>query len=87
MKVKSLGTNRTEIATENMRVLVSYETPVAAWIAGQGYVKTDKKWSRTTSKHITQWIGPSANYIEAFGFKAIPTKPQTFFDELLEVKL
>jgi hypothetical protein len=73
MKVTSLGANRTEIETDNKRILISYQTPVAAWIAGQGYMKTSKKWSRTTSKHITQWIDGPAQEQE-----------QTFFDTLLE---
>ena len=35
MKLKQLGANRTEIELDEMRILISYETPVAAWIAGQ----------------------------------------------------
>lgn len=38
------------------RVLISYSTPVACYILGQGYFKTDKKWSVTTSKHINKWV-------------------------------
>lgn len=36
-------------------VLVSYTTPVAVYIPGEGFLETDQKFSRTTSKHITQW--------------------------------
>lgn len=36
-------------------VLVSYATPVAAYIPALGYMETDQKFSVTTSKQITQW--------------------------------
>lgn len=32
-------------------VCLSYGVPVAAFIPGRGMVKTDRKWSVTTSKH------------------------------------
>lgn len=38
-------------------VLFSYSTPVAAFIPGRGYVKTDQFYSVTTSKHINRWVG------------------------------
>ena len=36
-------------------VLVSYATPVACYIPGLGFMETDRKWSVTTSKQISQW--------------------------------
>ena len=57
LKVESLGPNKTLLTLEGKQVFVSYSTPVAAWIQGRGYIKTSTKWSRTTSKHITQWLG------------------------------
>jgi len=36
-------------------VLVSYATSVAAYVPGLGWMETNQKYSRTTSKHITQW--------------------------------
>ena len=80
MKLKPLGPNTNVIELDNMRILVSYETPVAAWIAGQGFVKTEKKWSATTSKHVTQWLNTEP------GDGSAQFKPQTFFDELFEGK-
>lgn len=57
MKVKPLGANKTELhLPSGAVVLFSYETPVAAQLAEGGFVKTSTKWSRTTSKHITQWL-------------------------------
>lgn len=54
----------------------SYRTAVAAHIPGEGYVKTDKSWSRTTSKHIGQFIRRNG------GSGAVSIKPQSFFDNL-----
>ena len=48
--------NVVEITYENgAQILKSYYTPVAAYIPGLGFMETDVKWSRTTSKHISQW--------------------------------
>jgi hypothetical protein len=56
MTVRSVGSNRTEIEFPNgTQVLVSYQTPVAAFVPGEGYLKTDKRFGPTTSKHINQW--------------------------------
>ena len=38
------------------RVFFSYETPVAAWIAGKGFIMTDQKFSVTTTQHINRWL-------------------------------
>lgn len=57
MKVKNIGSNKTELWLDNGAVIFfSYETPVAAQKAEGGFIKTDKKFSVTTSKHITQWL-------------------------------
>lgn len=54
---KSLGANQTEINLgSGVTVFVSYQTPVAAFVSGRGYLRTTGN-TRTTSKHITQWIG------------------------------
>lgn len=73
MKIVNIATNQAEVILQNARILVSYETPVAAVIDGVSY-RTEKKWSNTTAKHITQW-----------GAKFGTPKPQAFFDELLKV--
>lgn len=59
MQLKSLGANKTEITYDDGTVvLYSYATPVAACLGdGGGFVRTSKKWSVTTSKHINQWLG------------------------------
>ena len=58
MKLNAIGSNQTEVTIGNKRVLFSYSTPVAYYENGM-YFKTSKKWSKTTSKHINQWIGGS----------------------------
>ena len=58
MKIKNIGSNMVEVQTEKATVLVSYSTPVAACLhtAPFGFIRTSKKWSVTTSKHINKWL-------------------------------
>ena len=56
MKVKSIGSNQTEVSANGCRVLYSYETPVALQAPSGKYYKTEKKWSVTTSKHINRFV-------------------------------
>ncbi len=79
MKLEILGANRAEVELNNdVRVLFSYSTCVAAIINGQSY-RTAYPWSRTTSGHINKWLrkGPS-------GTKPTLTKPQEFFNDLAD---
>lgn len=72
MKVKSIGSNQTEIILlDGTQVLVSYETPVAAKINGE-YYRTEQRHSVTTTKHINKWAHCAV------------VKPQSFFDSLLK---
>ena len=61
MKLKSLGANKTLLSFPNgSEVFISYETPVAAKLereSGSYYVRTSYNHSRTTQRHITQWLG------------------------------
>ena len=78
MKIKQLASNMTELQSGDTRILFSYETPVAAYITGQGLYRTSKKWSRTTSKHINKWdMAHWSDY-------AFMEKPQEWFDALLD---
>ncbi len=85
MNLNPIKANMNEVEIDGMRVLFSYKTPVAALVrysspTGNGWhqYRTEKKWSRTTSRHITQW-NPMGG---AYGIK-----PQEWFDNLLsEVK-
>lgn len=57
----SLEIKRYASATEfhkadNTIVLLSYNTPVAAFIPGEGFYQTIEFYSRTTSKHMSQFF-------------------------------
>lgn len=55
--VKPIGANQTELNIgSGVQILISYQTPVAAFVSGRGYLRTTGN-TRTTSKHISQWIG------------------------------
>ena len=58
MKLKPIAANQTEITLSNGTVVFfSYKTPVAACMGdGSGFVRTDKYYSVTTSKHINKWL-------------------------------
>tara|TARA_X000001388_G_C2120701_1_gene81335 strand:+ start:40 stop:270 length:231 start_codon:yes stop_codon:yes gene_type:complete len=74
MKLKSLGANKTLLSLSNgSQVFISYETPVAARLESGSYVRTSYNHSRTTQKHITQWLGK----IEAQNVE------QSFLDNLM----
>lgn len=66
MRLRAIGPNQTEVTfTSGNRVLFSYETPVAAWVAGEGYVKSLTHYSTTTRRHINQWLdGSEAETVE-----------------------
>jgi len=73
MQLTPIASNMTEVETSEARVLFSYRTPVAAYVFGEGFVRTAKWWSVTTSRHINKWID------------GVPTKevPQTYLDNLV----
>ena len=56
MQLTPIASNMTEVETSEARILFSYRTPVAAYVFGEGYVRTEKWWSVTTSRHINKWI-------------------------------
>ena len=60
MKLTPIAANQTEVSfTNGTQVFFSYKTPVAAYLPEKGYVKTEKFWSVTTSRHINKWLdGP-----------------------------
>lgn len=86
MKLKPIGSNMTEIETEKATILFSYRTPVAAClkepvhipnnypkVCVPGFIRTNKYWSVTTSKHINKWLE---------GAKAVEV-PQEVLDALV----
>ena len=50
MQLTPIASNMTEVETSKARVLFSYRTPVAAYVFGRGYVKTEKWYSVTTTR-------------------------------------
>jgi hypothetical protein len=56
IRLKPVGANVTELELGDAYILFSYKTPVAAWVSGRGYMRTSEKFSKTTTKHINQWL-------------------------------
>ena len=74
MKLTPIAANQTEVSfTNGTQVFFSYKTPVAAYLPEKGYVRTEKFWSVTTSRHINKWVnGTNATEL-----------PQEVFNELV----
>ena len=56
MKLKNIGSNQTELDLGFVQVFFSYETPVAARLTDGTLVRTDERYSVTTTKHINKWL-------------------------------
>jgi hypothetical protein len=76
MKIKPVGSNMTELQLDDVHVLFSYETPVAACIFGKGFVRTEQWYSQTTTRHVNKWLD---------GVDA-PEVPQAAIDALINRK-
>ena len=65
MKLERLGTSKSLLTlSSGSEIFYSYNTPVAAQVAGELY-RTNEYYSRTTSKHITQYLnGRYAHTVE-----------------------
>jgi hypothetical protein len=71
--IDKIGSNMSQLNLQGNRILISYKTPVAYQDKSGKFFKTDKKWSNTTSKHITKWLaGSPATEV-----------PQSFLDNLV----
>jgi hypothetical protein len=73
MTLKNLGANQSSVEVDGVEVFFSYKTPVAGFIPGRGYVRTDRKYSVTTTKHINKYVGANCT-----------TVPQEMIDGLLK---
>lgn len=71
---KPVGPNQTELHKSGMVVFFSYETPVAAMLPSGRYIRSEQKYSRTTTKHVNQWLQ---------GVTSAETVPQAQIDALL----
>jgi len=77
MKLTRLGASKTLLALSSgtgvTEIFYSYDTPVACQMSSGEIYKTDEYFSRTTSKHITQYLnGREAEKVE-----------QSFFTQLV----
>ena len=74
MKLNPIAANQNEVVLNNGdTIFFSYKTPVAAYLPEKGYVRTEKFWSVTTSRHINKWLnGTNATEL-----------PQEVFNELV----
>ena len=73
MKIKQIASNMTVLDMGFAQVFFSYETPVAACLNDGTLVRTDERYSVTTTKHVNKWL----NVCEAL------TVPQERIDCLL----
>ena len=57
MKLHSFATNRTLLTfADGTEVFFSYSTPVAGYKPNIGYVKTNRWYSSTTTRHINKYL-------------------------------
>ena len=56
MKLKQIGSNMTELDLGFAQVFFSYETPVAACLIDGTLIRTEERYSATTTKHINKWL-------------------------------
>ena len=73
MKLTPIAANQTSVTfNDGTEVFFSYKTPVAAYLPSKGYVKTEKFYSVTTSRHINKYL-PT---------KDVPTVSEAFLVQL-----
>ena len=64
MQLKPIASNMTQLDLNGYQILFSYQTPVAC-LSDNGYYRTSKKWSTTTSRHINKWLeGVNADTVD-----------------------
>jgi hypothetical protein len=84
MKLQNFGSNQNIVEiSDDLTVFFSYNTPVACFKRSETTGKfevfrTAQFWSRTTSKHINNWLS-------SLNFSSRATeKPQEFFNNLIK---
>lgn len=73
MELKMIAPNQVVVTTDKAKILFSYDTPVCAYSYLDGFVKSDKFYSATTTRHINKWVDG----------RPIKTISQSEFDALL----
>ena len=57
MILRQIGSNQTELSlTNGNSIFFSYETPVAGYHSEDGFFRTQTYYSKTTSRHINQYL-------------------------------
>lgn len=81
MNLIPIKANMNEVKLGSLTMLFSYKTPVACvWTNGNGsrvLFKTEKFWSKTTSRHINEWV---KGWILS---EPVQEMPQEYFDTLI----
>lgn len=73
MKIKPIAANQTVLDRGFAQIFFSYETPVAAILPSGSIIRSNVKYSATTTKHINKWLnGAEAQLV-----------PQNTIDNLL----
>jgi len=67
----SKANTTTTTLADGREICFSYGVPVAAFVPGRGYVKTDRRYSVTTSKHANQYAGRDVTELPAAEFAAL----------------
>jgi hypothetical protein len=79
MKVQPIGSNQTQVSlADGTEVLFSYSTPVAALVPGKGWMRTEKTYSVTTTKHVNRWLTNNAST-----YAQVALVPQWDLDQLV----
>lgn len=63
--LKQIGSNMIELETKTGKQLYSYSSLVAEYKNGKLLLYPDYDYSKTTTKHITQWTGKNSKEIQA----------------------
>ena len=63
MKLTPIAANRNVISYNNgSEVFFSYSTTVAGYCPDKGYIKTDRWYSTTTTRHINKYLDNAKDY-------------------------
>ena len=65
MKLTPIAANQTLVSYNNGKeVLFSYSTPVAGYSPELGYIRTNKYYSKTTTKHINKYLNDNYHNLD-----------------------
>ena len=86
MKLKNIASNVNEIVADNgLKIMFSYETPVAGYIENFGFFKTTTNYSVTTTKHINKYLREELKDNANFEHETINEVPQELINSWVNV--